>query len=222
MEFDNTGEHMLNARRMITFSCFKKVEEQADSGIINMRQDIYYSAMVFCCLIFLTSGCTKRLLEKKCLGKPISPKFSEQLMELQMSGHHRFDWQNMDITYDYQVDPATQSITFEGIMQYNLSKDESKWKSETVLLKYKTFIIVFIFADPDETIVGVEVKDMPTGIRILDPVSFKVTVPYQNQYKFAVASYSAYATEEGFMEEKGHGSLYLEEIVGCDYSEEAK
>ena len=97
----------------------------------------------------------------------------------------------MDVTYDYQIDSATQSITFEGIMQYNLSKDQSKFKSETVLLKYTTFIIIFLFADSDQTVVAVEAENMPTGGRILDPVPFKVTVPYHNNYKFVVTSFSA-------------------------------
>lgn len=146
-----------------------------------------------CVLIFVAAGCTKALLQKKYLGKPLPPKFSKQLRPLHDKGHHFFHWPQMDITYDYRVETEARSITFEGTMQYNLSTDESRWKSETVLLRYKTCVIIFLFANADQTVTAVEVKDLPVGRRILDPLPFQVTVPYDPAYAFVVTSFSAYA-----------------------------
>lgn len=183
-----------------------------------MKHHIYVAGILLGCSMLLMSGCTKMLLEQACLGKPISSDYVGQLMELEGSGHHRFYYHGMDIIYDYRVDEGNQVITFDGIMQYNLSRDQSRFKSETFLFTYKTFIIIFVFTDAEKTIVGVDVRDIPTGKRIHEPIPFNVTVPYNRQYQFSVASYSAYAAGERFVE-KTNNSIYLEEIAACDVDE---
>jgi len=67
--------------------------------------------MMLCGLIFLTLGCTKKLLIKKYLGKPLPPELSKYQNKLQNSGHHFLKWPKMDIVYDYQINSATQSAT---------------------------------------------------------------------------------------------------------------
>ncbi|CAD7840199.1 MAG: hypothetical protein [Olavius algarvensis Delta 4 endosymbiont] len=103
--------------------------------------------IAFIVLAILGAGCsTKRRLESRYLGKwtPKTPQAFDSKI-----GRHKWVYDKHIITYTYRLIPEDATIILNGYIEYYKSIEESKYKHETVLLKYENLSL------------SVKVKDLP-------------------------------------------------------------
>gem|GEM_PF-1971085 len=143
--------------------------------------------------IILYSGCTtKKYYENKYLGKWLS---TASLHKIYDSGSHRDQKGAMYYKYDYVVDKSGGTITLKGIIEYNKPIEDSVYRTETFLLKFKNYVLICFFTDNDGFIVAVETADLPLGKSITEPVPFEVVLPFKPKYKYVLTGFSYYADE---------------------------
>jgi len=153
-----------------------------------MKAATYLSILVSMLLVF---GCSaKQRYEKKYLGKWISTGFSE---EIEDSGNHYILNESFAIDYDYSINNSDGTISFIGDVKYRKSIEDSKYKHETVLLKYESLVLIFLFTDRLGNVRAVEAEQLPSGGYIMKPVPFELTFPYDPIYKYVRVLMSGYA-----------------------------
>jgi len=116
-----------------------------------------------------------------------------EIQMLNHSGHHTWKRQHPDIEYDYSTDYTAKTISFKGIMQYNISIDKSTLRSEMILQNVVRCELRLLFTDRDQRVVGVEVITIFPRTNIFDPFSFEVTVPYKDNYYWVCFGYFLYS-----------------------------
>lgn len=147
---------------------------------------------LFLLLLFISACSTTTLLEKKFLGKRLN---LNQLRKLNDSGHHFWKHKHLDIDYDYSIDSESKTITFDGTIKYNISIDESVYRSEMILQNIKRCEFRVLFADISRNVVAVQVFNIYPDTPIYDPAPFKKTVPYYDSYYYVSFGYYLYSSE---------------------------
>ena len=154
---------------------------------MNTSRFLIWFAGLFTIIAFMTGCSASKRMEQKYLGKtwPLS-----NFRSLNNSGQNFQKTKNFDIEYNYMVDQNAKTINFSGTMQYSVNIDESKYRTETILLEIKMCEVIFIFADRDGKIVDVKGCYAKSYQNIYDPILFETTMPFKKEYERVRIGYS--------------------------------
>lgn len=151
-----------------------------------MSRLLMWCAGLFTIIVFITGCTTSKMIERKYLGKTLP---SLQWDTLYDSGHNMQKTKHFDIEYDYVVDHNSQTISFSGNMKYNLTADESKYQSETILLKVTMCEIIVMFTDERMRIIDVKGFFAKSFENIFEPIPFEVKIPFKKEYEMVSVTY---------------------------------
>ena len=142
--------------------------------------------------IFVSACTTKAVLEKKFLGEKIK-YVQTKAFSKSGSGRHFWRHKHLDIDYKYSIDSEAKTITFEGTAKYNLSIDESTYRTETVLLNVTRCEFRLLFTDRDRDVIAVEVFNVYPDTPIFEKVPFKKMLRFDDSYHGLYFAYFLYA-----------------------------
>ncbi len=105
--------------------------------------------------------------------------------------HHKFNHEGsgskflrinlIDLKYDYEIDKAKNTISFDGIINCNSESNED-WYFSSVQLR-------LLFVDPESTIVAEENYSTINGERFCEPKPFDVSFDYKSNYAGIIWGY---------------------------------
>lgn len=126
------------------------------------------------------------------MGKQL-PLSMLQMLSDANSGHHSWKLKDLNIDYDYLINLKDKTISIKGEANYSKSLENSKYLSETVLLRIKKCLFNLVFTDSDRKIIGIEEIFVKPDSFYYEPFSFEGTVPYDASYYYMSIFYKYYA-----------------------------